>query len=291
MELILSITFGLISMLSYGSANAYAKPLSQTYGGAALIFLRGVTIAAAMAVATVVVSVTGHATWSVQWSVLVAALVLGMIGYLNPLWFFKSMKLSPLGVVAPVAGTAPLFTLLLSVAFLGAALSHGQWWAAAVVIIANIAVTVETKNWRSGRFFRKSEGIPFALAAAVGWGLFAFALAAISKSIGPWLSTLMAEIGVALAAYIHCVVMKQPVELKAMFKPSVIINGLLVGIGTLAFAIGAGMFNVGIVAALSNSTAIVTTLVGVIVFHEHIHKRDWIAGGAMVAGIAALSLL
>lgn len=287
MQLALSITFGLLSMLGFGIANGFLKPLSQKYGGASITFLRGVTVVLVLAVATLIVGFDQVSNWPLA----PLAFVLGLAGYLPVLAFIHALKETPLGIVSPIAGTAPLVGVLMSYAFLGVALSHGQWWAILVVIVANVAVTVEPKNWRSSGFFRKSAGIPFAFAAALGWGLFAFCLASIVKSLGPWLSTFLVEVGVTLAAYIHCRLLNQKVDIKEARHPAVIFNGLSLCLGTVALAIGAAKYNVGIVVALSSSTALVTTLVGVVFLRERIHVRDWIAGGAMVAGIAALSLL
>ena len=53
---------------------------------------------------------------------------------------------------------------------------------------------------------------------------------------------------------------------------------------------GVRYFNVGIVAALSNSTALVAALVGVYWFRERLTRFEKIASGAMIVGVAVIAL-
>jgi len=63
----------------------------------------------------------------------------------------------------------------------------------------------------------------------------------------------------------------------------------LICIGTAAYAVDVRHFNVSVVAALSNSTAIVSAVVASYKFHEHLTCTEKIADAAMVAGIAVIS--
>lgn len=286
MTILFSVLLGLLSMVAYGLANAFSKPLSQKLGSPQVLYLRGFTISAILAVA----SVTSYHHLS-NWPVALAALGLGIAGYLPVLAFTHSIKESPLGIIAPIAGTSPLITVLLSVLFLGVGLQTGQWLAVALVVVANVAVSVDLKNWRQSKVMQLSSGIPYALFASIGWGLFFFFLIPTTNALGPWLAALLVEIGVTLAAGIHIAAAAQPVSHKDIFLPRLVMNGALICVGTVAFTVGVNYFNIGIVAALSNSTALVTTLLGVFWFHERLHKKERIASAMMIIGIAAMSLL
>jgi drug/metabolite transporter (DMT)-like permease len=286
MTIVLSILAGLLAMTMYGLANAFSKPLSQKFGSAQMLFLRGFTIIIILAVA----SATSY-HYLQNWMVALAAVGLGVAGYLPVLAFTHGIKESPLGVIAPIAGTAPLITVLLSSAFLSVNLHPAQWVAIVVVVLANIAVSVDLKNWRQSKSLQKSTGIPYALVAAAGWGLFFFLLVPFSRALGPWLAALLVEVGVTVAAGLHIVFSGQKVDLGGILSPKVMLNGALVCTGTVAFTVGVNYFNVGIVAALSNSTALITTLLGVYLFGEALHRKERLAGAVMVLGVAALSVL
>ena len=285
MTIALSILFGLISMVSFGLANAYSKPLSQKLGPAQMLFLRE------FAILPVLLAVSIPSFHYLQhWQVAVAAVLLGVAGYLPVLAFTHAVKESPLGIVAPIAGTSPLVLVLLSVLFLNTTISQLQWLAVALVILANIIVSVDPKNWRQSRLLQKSSGIPFALFAALGWGLFFVFLVPVSRTLGPWLAALLPECGVALAAGLHVFLSKQPIHLADGFKPLVLVNGLCICGGVLGFTIGVRYFNAAIVGVLGNSTALISTLLGMYLFKESLHLKERIAAVVMILGIAAISL-
>src|SRR5262249_27586951 len=107
--------------------------------------------------------------------------------------------------------------------------------------------------------------------------------------LGPWLSALLVEVGVTIAAGLHCKWSGEDLGLKQAIKPAVIWNGVMICAGTLGFTIGATYFNIGVVAALSKSTALIRSLLGVYMLKERLVPREVIAAGLMIVGIAALS--
>lgn len=111
--------------------------------------------------------------------------------------------------------------------------------------------------------------------------------------LGPLLllATLLVEVGVTIAAGIHTKLSNQNVRLKNALSLSVILNAVLIGLGTLAFTIGVRYYNIGIVAILSNSTALVATLLGIYLYHERLHTKERVAAVMMILGVAALSAL
>lgn len=273
-------------MISYGFANAFSKPLSKELGAPQTLFLRGFSIVVILLIAAIP---TFHQTSN--WPMVIGGVCLGIVGYLPVLAFTHAIKESPLGIIAPIAGASPVFTLLLSFLFLGVILHPAQWTAVILIVAANIAVSVDIRNWRNSDFLKISSGIPFALAAALGWGLFFFLLVPVSKELGPWLAALCVEIGVTIAAGVHTKFLGKKVHLRTSLRKDVVLNGFLICLGTVAFTIGVRYFNVGIVAALSNSTALIATLIGVYMFHEKLKSKDRIAAAVIIVCIAVLPLL
>ncbi len=272
-------------MVTYGMALALSKPIAERYGTAQMAFLRGITIVVALTAAAL-----PHITSSLQWHQALLALALGIAGYLPVLAFTHGLRRSPVGIMAPIAGTSSLVTILLAFIFLQVSLQPLQWLAIALVIGANIALSVDVKNWRQSRLLHAASGIPYAALAALGWGLFLFLLVPLSKSLGPWLAALLVELGVTLAAGLHIALRKQSVLFADALRPAVVVNGLLLAAGTVAYTVGVTYFNIPIVAALSNATALVATICGIVLFHEKLHAKERIASVVMIAGIAALPL-
>lgn len=285
MIILLSVLFGLMSMAAYGCANAYSKPLSQEFGPTQALFLRGLTISVILAFAALPSIHYFH-----NWQAVVATLLLGVVGYIPVLAFTHGIKESPIGVVAPIAGTSPLITVFLSFLFLGVSLHGLQWLAILAIIVANIAVSINLKNWRQSALLKRSSGIPFALIAALGWGVFFFLLVPISRTLGPWLAAFLIELGVTGAAGLHVAIAKKKVRMKHGMRPAIIANGLLICIGTLCYTVGVRYFNIGIVVALSNSTAVMASILGMYLFHEHLHFKERVASIIMILGIIVISV-
>jgi len=225
-----------------------------------------------------------------SWQVILSAFALGLVGYLPVLAFTHGIKESPLGIIAPIAGSAPLITVILSFLFLGLALDVPQWVAIILIIVANIAVSVDVRNWRQSNFLKLSSGIPFALIAAFGWGIYSFILIPISQELGPWQSALLAELGVTIAAGLHIKLSSKKFNMHYIMNTKVIVNALLVFVGVVSFTVGVSNFNVGIVAALSGSTALVSMLIGMRHFGERLKLKDRVSALVMILSVAALSL-
>lgn len=286
MDIFFAALIGSLSAIAYGMANAFSRPLSQRLGTAQTLFLRGFTVTLILAL----ISIPYYHNFA-DWPIILAALGLGIAGYLPLVAFTHAIKESPIGIIAPIAGTSPLITVILSFIFLNVVLDPAQWIAIVLIILASIAVSIDLKNWRQSNFLKVSSGIPFAAAAAFGWGIFFFLLVLVTRRISPLLAAFIVEVGVTVAAGIHLKLTSQTVTISDALKPALIKNGILICIGTLAFTIGVRYFNVGIVAALSNSTAIVSSLLGVYLFKERLKSSERIATGVMITSVAALSLL
>jgi drug/metabolite transporter (DMT)-like permease len=285
MYALISIALGLASMLAYGFANAYSRPLSLSVGAAQTLFLRGFTICGVLLVAAIPSLIARPNLTAVA-----GAFGLGLLGYIPVLAFTHGIKISRLGVVAPIAGTSPLVTVLLAFLFLGTHITAVGWIAIVVVVIANIAVSVDPSNWRQSKLLKLGSGVPFALIAAIGWGLFFFGFIYVTRSLGPWLGSLITEIGVTTAAGIHIWLTHQKVALQDARKPAIMVNALLVGGGTLAFAIGVNHYSVSIVTVLSNSTALVSAILGATLFNERLTRLELIAGAGMIIGVSLIAL-
>lgn len=288
MFIALSILIGLVAMVAYGTTNAFSKPLAKKYGVAGVIFLRGFTVLALLGIATMFEAPSG-----ISWDSVLLALGLGAVGYIPLLAFTHGIKDSPLGVIAPIAGTAPLITVVLSSMFLGFELHGSQWIALGLVIAANVAVSVNVRNWRQSQLLQRASGVPFAFIAALGWGLFYFLLVPLSKSLGPIMAAFLVEVGVTTAAGLHLFTTKnRPKLLKSdILRAPVVVNGVLISIGTVAFTFGVSHYSVPIVAALSNSVAVITILLGVALFSETLQLKQRMASIVMIAGVVALPFL
>ncbi len=285
MFIILGVLFGLLTMVAYGLANGLSQPLARKLKSSQFLFLRGLIICLFLLIA----SLPSYESFN-QLRPVTETILLGMLGYLPLLAFTHAIKISRLGVVAPIAGTAPIVTVLMAFALLHAPIEQLQWLAIIMIIIANVVVTVNLKDWRSSSKVKVTSGIPYALLASIGWGIFFFLLIYQALSLGPWLAAFLVELGVTIAAGLHCLIAKEKVRFKEALTRPVIINALLVVIGISAYTFGVSNYHVGIVAAIGNSTTVVSVLVGIILYKERMRLKEKLAAATMVLGVFLVSI-
>jgi drug/metabolite transporter (DMT)-like permease len=285
MIILISVLLGLASMLTYSLANVASQPLVRKIGSAQVLFLRGLIICAVLIVACV--PSYSHIT---SLRPVLFALGLGMAGYVPVLAFMHGVRVSRVGIVAPISATSALFTVILAFAILDTPLNLVQWLAIALVITANIAISVNPKDLRSSKVLQFTSGIPYALIAAIGWGLFYFLLVYPTREIGPWLAALLVEIGVTIAAGLHIFLSKQQLRPKDGLSAPMLGSGLCIVIGTVTYTLGVYSYNVGVVAVLSNSTALVSTLLAAYFFKERLNRFEKIVAAIMILGVILVSI-
>ena len=117
-----AILIGLVAMVCYGLANTFAQPPAKRLGPAQFLFVRGLATVAILAVVCIPTYARSHDPLQMLY-----AFAIGVFGYLPPLLFTHGLKVSRIGIVAPIASTAPLITILLSYWLLHSPLHAVQW--------------------------------------------------------------------------------------------------------------------------------------------------------------------
>jgi drug/metabolite transporter (DMT)-like permease len=285
MTLFMSVLLGMVSMVTYSLANVYSQPIVRKIGSTQVLFLRGLVITGILAIACIP---SYHQLQDPLQALL--TLLLGIAGYVPVLAFMHGLRVSRVGIVAPIGATSALVTVVLAAVFLAAPLSWLQWLAIVIVIAANVAISVNPKDIKSSNVMQFASGVPYALIAAVGWGLFYFLLVYPTRDMGPWMSALLVEAGVTVAAGLHLYQSQQTFKLKDIKSPILVGSGVCIVIGTVTYTIGVYSYNVGIVAVLSNSTALVSALLAAWLFKERLNNFEKIVAAVMIAGVILVSL-
>lgn len=285
MFIVVSVFFGIVSMISYALANVYSQPLAKKLGAAQLLFLRGIAVTSILAI----LALASLQDFN-RFKEILITFGLGIAGYLPVLAFTHGIKISRVSIMAPIAGTAPLITVMLSFFIFNTQIHLLQWLAIIIVIGANVAISVDLKNWRNSNILQLSSGVPFAIIASLGWGCFYFLLVYSTRWLGPWLSACIAEAGVTFAAGIHIIISTKKVSFKKVVSKSIFFNSVLLCLGTVAYTLGVLYFNIGIIAALSNSVTIPSVILAAHLYHEHLTQKEKLAATVMILGILTITI-
>jgi drug/metabolite transporter (DMT)-like permease len=158
------------------------------------------------------------------------------------------------------------------------------------VVAANVAMSVNLRSLRDSNVLKLASGIPYGLLAALGWGVIYFLIVYPTRSIGPWLSAFLLEVGVTLSAGLHIILRGDKFEVKDVASRLVILDAILIAVGTLGFTVGVKYFNVGIVAALGNSVAAISVIGATIIHHERLTIKEKVLAAFMITGVLAMTL-
>ncbi len=290
-----SLICGLGCMICYGVANAmkttYARYMISEY-----LFSRSLLASIMLGVAGMIFGDPDHGasiSYDVGWHSLTLTefmiIGLGGFGYLPVLAFIKAMKSGRMGIVSPISGSSPLITVILAALLMDARIVPLAWLGIVAVIAGNIILC-------AGPVKQIGNEVIYAAIAAFGWGIFGYLLIPAAQSIGPLDASSLVEAGVSLAAWLHLLGSDWRKNKKYLYclprscaDKGVIGTAALISIGTGFYTIGVTKFNIGIVAALSNSTALVTVLIGILCYKEPKRLKEILGALVVIGGVAVIA--
>lgn len=282
-DIFFSLSIGLGIMFAYGLSSPLSKPLVKRYGPPQAAYLRGLTVAFA-ALITAIPFIPGiH-----NWHMLPAAVALGIFGYFPLLSFFTALKKSPVGLVTPIAETSLLVIVLLSFSLLHLQIRPLQWLAIGLLIGASLTISLHPKHL-SKRSAKLYAGIPFAVMTSLGWGVYFFLLVPIAKELGPWVTTAVTETSLLLTATAYLRLKNRLPKFRHALSKDAVVPGLLIFSGSLLFSIGSKYANPEIFIPPSQSTAVVATVAGMLLYRERLRTRERLATAVMCFGVLLLS--
>jgi len=282
-----ALMYGVVAMMGFGLSNAIYQVPARRIGPAMTIFYRNAWLTVFLFLLSVAMK---QPIGSVPAIYMAISLGIAIVGFIPLISFLQAVKAGTVGVVAPVASTSLIFTVLFSVLFYHEALSSNQWVAIAMICMGIILISINFSDVRRSQLFSLASGIPFALVSAVGWGL-VFALYKIPvDAIGPVLTALITEFGIFLCSFAFVIVSKQRMQLTdAKSFWSCLVVALFGAVAIVSYMKGISLAGVSVVASVGKSGPIVSTIYGALVYRERLRMQQY--GGITLAilGVIALS--
>ncbi len=288
MDASLGIVFGLLAMLGYGLSNAFSQIPAKKIGPKRTIFFRGVFISAIL----LPVLLFYLPTTNFSFAYIPVAFAVSFIGYLPLITFYKALEKGKVGIVAPIANSSVIFTILLSVIFFGEALTAGRLIAIAMILAGIVLISVNPRDIRKSQLFKMSSGIPFALVTCVLWGMVFFLFKIPVSVLGPILTSFIIEFGITVYNGIELRLTKKTFALPDHgIVKYIFLVALFGAAGTLFYNMGIATSDVSLVAALTFSNPFVASLYGRFAYKEKLTMLQWAAILLIIAGIVAVSYL
>lgn len=283
----MSVLFGLITALFWGFADFAVTIVSRRL----TTFQTTVGMHIGSVIFAGILVIISEAPGSFPVSKLWPFILIGIIGCVGYLSFFKSLNIGPLSIVSPIVSGYAVITVILAVVILAERPSPIQIFAIIVVFVGMGLASTELRSLKlAGLGATRSQGIPLAVIAMVMIGGYVFAIAYFADEFG-WLvpiflvrvfSTIFFLGGSAAARY----------PLFANLTAPLAIFMLLIGVvetsAYISFSFGIRIADTSLVATIASAYALVPITLGFLFLGERPAANQWVGISLVIAGLVLL---
>jgi drug/metabolite transporter (DMT)-like permease len=240
---------------------------------------------------------------SINESYVLASLAIGIVAYTGLLFIIRGYSLGNMTIVAPIAGSYPAVTALLSFLVLGVILVPAQSYAIALTIVGIVLSGTRLSEFLG---FKKKISSPAegastktrlivgadsAIVSALCGGTAFFALGFVTPVLGSVLPVVLLKISGFVMAF--CVVGALKIHMKIPSKQAIcwlLIIGALDGFGFIT--LNTGILDAGkdlpIVVTMAALMSVVTSMLASIFYNEKLEKIQVLGVALIVLGVASI---
>ena len=285
-----AIAYGLIAMFAGGIANALLKSAAERLDVLpAVIFRSGVSASTLAALALAL-----RPAFVFSADMFLFALALSILGYFPFLFFVRGLSVGKVGVVSPIAAGWIIVAAAVGFVFLGEQIIFEKLFALALVVLGVFAVTMDPKEWGRAGALSVRGGVPFALAAALLWGVVFPLFQVPSSFFGALYFALLIESTVCLSGISHLLLTRARFPKREIIEKNwipITIAGVLTAFFTFAVSEGCLTGEVSIVSALAGSAVVVAVLAAAAMYRERLSPLQYAGAGLVLFGTVFASFL
>lgn len=282
----------IISAICFGLSNGFSKKIAQVHPSIGLL-LRGVTILAMFAPLYVCVLffASNLLPQSVTLSGIALTLLLGVVGYLPIYFFYHGVAHGYVAVMAPIANTRSGISLILTALCVGIQVSLIGWVGILLLVLSAVLISLPD---RIGTFEAHAlrHSVVFGSIASVLWGVVFFLFQFTLPLVGPFFAAVLIELGVLLAASVHIVLHKIPIDpiaIKHIGRGYIVFIGVTSACASFLFAVGVETVGFAYATAIGSLAPLVASLVGIIALKEPWNIRHIVAIMIGCLGLIAIA--
>jgi drug/metabolite transporter (DMT)-like permease len=282
---LLSVAYGIISMLGYGFSDFLSK---RVVGGVGYFRLAMYTQLVALApVLLLGVIYTPHVPSSPTSIALIIAS--GVCSFSALFFFYKGLETGKASIIVTVFSAYAIVAIVLSFAAFGEVLTLPQIACIAVTLIGVLTIT-----FRSDSPERSNAGIPYALASMLSAGSGAVLIRAVSNEVGEIASLFFNRI-IAVCALMVVGALFLRSHLRSRTREefpvkSIILIGLAEFAAFFSFVVGVSGGMVSLVATVSSASPAVTVVLAQAFLKERLIRSHKYAVVLVLVGILLLSI-
>ena len=281
------MVFGLFAALGWGLADFFGALSGRRIGSLGAVVAGQLLSAVFM---TVVLVATGESLEPLRADVWLVVLN-GAFAAFAYVTHYKALELGPVAVVSPIGAGYAVVGVALAMIVLGERPSGLALAGAAIAVVGVALVSTDIKKLRHG-IEHHVPGLPWAVAAAVGFGVAGFLLGWISDRAG-WIVGLWGSRVAQVAFFLPLLVVSRR-ELSRVRLGVGLGIALLAGaadiLGVVTFAAGSERGLNSIVLAASAVFPLIAITLSVIVFKERMVTNQVVGVALVIGGLLLLGL-
>ncbi len=283
----LSVVFGIAAAVGWGVADFIAAAASKRLG--VLRTATGVHLSSSVALAGYFFFVfePGLLAW-LHWAALAGVSVLGVLVYIV---FYRALSEGPVAVVSPIVSSYAIVLIALAIAFSGERLGGWQVVGAICSIGGVVLASFDPRGLSNGGRVI-GLGAVLAIVTMLGIGVLSYAIGILSRELG-WFLPVYISRTMTLGLFIPLTAVMRQWNLRGVTIPlavAVAVAGIVEMGGLFAYARGAEIGVISIVAAASISYPLIPMLGGIIAFGERLAVSQWVGLCIALAGLLVLAL-
>ena len=281
-----SLAFGLLAAIGWGASDFAAALVTKRIGGLRTVFWVHAGSVVLSSAYLLVANDLGE-VGAGQWAEMAAISALAFGTYI---FFYRALQIGPIAIVTPIIGANAVVVILLAVALSGERLSTIQLAAMPAVIGGVALVSVDLRNLKSKRGL-VGQGVLFAIVTMFCLGSWQYLISLASRELGWFLPVFLTRmLTLAMVAPALAVMRTAPWRtLSPILLAGAVFVALLETLGLFAFARGAEVGVISIVAAAATIYPVLPILGGLVFFRERIAPNQWVGLAAAMAGLMLLA--
>jgi transporter family protein len=222
-----------------------------------------------------------------------AILVSGVLGTFSFFCFYRALQIGPVAIVSPVFASYASIPVILSVLLIGECMS-ALVTAGLVATLTGVVLASAGRGKGETGVRRAWGGIPWAIAAAIAWGVASYLVGRYAQETGwflPVFGTKLVEFALVGAAVLALLSSGRKVAVPRGADAAIpAASGLADLVAFALFALGSEVGLVSVTSAVTATFPLVVIAGGVALFHERPTPVQWVGILAAVAGLVVLGL-
>ncbi len=221
-------------------------------------------------------------------NVLVYAFISSVLLFIAMNFFYKGLEIGDLSIISPIASSASMITVVLSIIFLNESLSQIQGVAVFLVIIGTILVSFKYNDLLKLNIKNMAKGVVYALITMVCWGIMFVFVALMIKEIGWFLPPLYMNFLMLVFLLVQGLIQKKNMSFPKKSWTFVLGIAVLGIIAFLAYSYGVNSSFASIVTPVATSSPAVTILLAMLFLKERLDLNQHAGLFLIIGGIVLL---